>query len=62
MTRDAGNYYKCPKCGSRHYERSATRDITYTHQPHKPTRVKIENPSMPWFFKCLECGYEEDTY
>lgn len=60
---DASNYSECPECGSKHYKRSASRDITYTHEPGKPTKRTIDNlAGMPWHFDCLECGYDDTGY
>ena len=52
----------CPKCGSRHYERGCTVDLYIIHEKDGKVHRRIEHVGYPWFFKCLDCGYEDNDY
>lgn len=57
----AKDYKKCPKCGSKNYDRSRTEDVTYRHYARQPVQ-RLTSSDYFWNFECRECGYVETDY
>jgi len=56
------NRRTCPACGSLYWKKTADRGLTIISEGGNKKRRLDNAGDMPWYFYCLKCGYEDNSY